>query len=610
MQIWRIAVAIFAVLWCGFVLPQDSLEQQVVNITKATVSQIDLSDPPFEVTLPSLSVRSPRHFKRFRMNADFTVDSLPTDVLWALYFVSLYDGGSVRINGALIGEVETSTAETTVRHARPYMMQIPPKVLRSGINKLQLDWSSRESLTLVSRVLVGPAAVIAPHYESRFFWQNDMAKFSFVYALVVAVILLGIYTLRRHQLSYLLLGLSAIGCAVVFFVYFLPAMPASLYPYWRFVHICGIALFSQCAWLFLIQETQPHNRWFPRFCQFWGALGPFGYLINFWINDNSFFRAFEGFWGMAAGLIGLYPVALLAISVFKKQSWRKLVFLLATILAIIVGVLDMYLQSSGTSKFGNYGYSLQVVSSVWLTALTSVLISDFISSLTQQDAQRRVMEQRLEQQQSELGKMYESTQQIERDKAALEERQRIMQDIHDGLGSQLITSLALSERGGLSRVQTSLLLRECIDDLRLAIDTMSGNDDQFSVAAGNLRFRMEPRLRAAGVTLKWDSSNFADDCVVPAGQTLPLLRIMQEVITNALKHANAQHIFVALRSSVCELVLEMKDDGVGFDYDQVRKGKGLSGIEKRARALGATLSMTSEPGATAISLYLPLQFKP
>jgi signal transduction histidine kinase len=558
------------------------------------------------LTLPSLTVRSPRLFKRYRLNADFTVDNLRSDQLWALYFVSLYDGGSVRINGALLGEVQTSTPETTVRHARPYMMQIPPKILQAGVNRLEVEWGARESLTLVSRVFVGPMSVIAPNFERRLFWQNDMAQVSFVYALVVAVILLGIYSLRRHQRSYLLLGLSAIGCAIVFFVYFLPPMPAGLYPYWRLLHIGGIALFSQCAWLFLILETQPDNRWFPRLCQSWGLLGPFAYLMNFWINDNSFFRTFEGVWGVTAGLIGLYPVGLLLISVVKKRSWRKLVFLLATILAIVVGVLDMLLQSSGASKFGNYGYTLQVVSSVWLTALTSVLISDFIASLSQQDTQRRLMEQRLTQQQSELGKMYESTQQIEREKAALEERQRIMQDIHDGLGSQLITSLALSERGGLSRDQTSLLLRECIDDLRLAIDTMSGNDDQFSVAAGNLRFRMEPRLRAAGITLKWDSASFSDDCVIPAGQTLPLLRIMQEIITNALKHAQAQHLSVSLRSTSSELLIEISDDGVGFDFNQVRKGKGLNGIEKRARGLGAKLTLTSHPKLTTLHLILPI----
>ena len=122
------------------------------------------------------------------------------------------------------------------------------------------------------------------------FWQNDMALVAFVFAIIVALMLLIIFFLRRNQKSYLLLGLSAIGCAIVVFVYVLPVMP---------------------AWLFLIRETEPKQVYFSRLCLAWGLLGPAFYLANFWINDVSFSRLFEGLLGIGAGLIGLYPIGLL-----------------------------------------------------------------------------------------------------------------------------------------------------------------------------------------------------------------------------------------------------------------------------------------------------------
>ena len=598
------AFAVLAVFCWPLASAADAPSNNVIAITKARLFEPSTPGQVVEVELPYMNMRSPRTFKQFKLTAEFTVADSQASALWAVYFLSLYDGGRISINGVPAGDVQTSTDAVTVRHARPYFFQIPPKLIHDGVNQLEVVWSARETLTLVSRIFVAPVELITRDYQQRLFWQNDMAQAALVYALVIAAMLLGIFMLRRNQRSYVLLGLSAIGCAIVVFVFALPPMPSWLYPYWRFVHIAGIALFTQCAWLFLMTQGQPNNRWFPRLCMFWGVLGPTVYIVHFWLYDSSFFRSFEGFWGISSGLMGLYPVAMLGMSALREFSWRKLVFLLATLMAISVGVLDIYFQATGSSQFGNFGYSLQVVSSAWLTALASVLIGDFISSLTEQDNQQRAMTVRLAEQESVLVGLYESNQQNERDRATLEERQRIMQDIHDGLGSQLISSLAMSEKGALTVDQTNVLLRECIDDLRLAIDTMQGNDDQFGVAAGNLRFRMEPRLRAAGIALQWDTSGLPGDNVVPATHTLPLLRIMQETISNALKHAGASQISVRINVADQHLNIEIHDNGRGFDIDNVRMGKGLSGIQKRARSMGAVLSIASNAG-TLIRLSLP-----
>jgi signal transduction histidine kinase len=605
----RCVCVIAALLFGQWVLSAPNADQTVVVIDHAQLIDQDAPGVISKLTLPSLTLHEKRHFRWFRLESDFLVRDLGESALWAIYFTSLYDGGTVRVNGVVIGQVETSSLESTVRHARPYLFHLPPNLIRAGANRLQVEWAGRETLTLVSKVFLGPVELITPVYQQRLFWQNEMAQVAFVFALVVALMLLVIFYLRRNQSSYLLLGLSAIGCATVVFVYLLPTMPSWLYPYWRLLHISGIALFTQCAWLFLIRESDPQQIWFQRVSVAWGVLGPFYYLLNFWINDVSFSRPYEGIWGVGAGLIGLYPVALLIRSVWRQLAWRKVVFLAATILAIVVGVSDILLQTTGRSTFGNVGYSLQVVSSLWLSALTAVLMTDFVSSLTEQDRQRKRMAVKLAEQQNALATLHDTDRASARERATLDERNRIMQDIHDGLGSQLITSLALSERGALSPEQTSLLLRESIDDIRLAIDTMSHTEDQFAVAVGNLRFRMEPRLRAAGISLAWDSTGFTESSQLQTAQTLPLLRILQESITNALKHSQATRIAVHLSAKDGFFTMRISDNGKGFERDQIRPGKGLSGMEKRARGLGATLSVSHAPG-TVIAVRLPLDNRP
>jgi signal transduction histidine kinase len=445
---------------------------------------------------------------------------------------------------------------------------------------------------------VGPLQALEPIYRSRLFWQNTMAEIALVHAMVIAAILLSIYSLRRHQVNYLRLGMGALGFSIIMLTYMLPPMPGWFYPLWRSIHIGGIGLFTVGAWLFLIGEAQPSNRWFPRLCMFWSAIGPLVYLVHFILTDITFYKWFETAWGGISGLIGLYPVALLAHSIWRQWAWRKFIFILATMCAIVMGIADILLQGTARSALGSTGYGLQMVSPLWFTALTVVLVLDFARSLVREDEQRKRMASELAKQEKDLVLLHEISQQREREKAALHERKRIMQDIHDGLGSQLISSLALSERGHLNAAQTSLLLRDCIDDMRLAIDALSGDDDQFIVAAGNLRFRMAPRLEAAGIQLRWDAREWSNDEAVTAAQTLPLLRIIQEAFTNTLKHASAKTLSVTLRSTARRVEVILEDDGCGFDIGSTSMGKGLHSMEKRARGIGAALEVTSTAAST------------
>ncbi|RYZ05549.1 MAG: hypothetical protein EOO24_12300, partial [Comamonadaceae bacterium] len=259
--------------------------------------------------------------------------------------------------------------------------------------------------------------------------------------------------------------------------------------------------------------------------------------------------------------------------------------------------------------FSDVGYTAQAVSPIWAGAIVIVLVKDFADSFKRERDLHQSMVRRMQQQEQQLRQLHEKDQLRERERATFEERQRIMQDIHDGLGSQLVSSLALSERGALDARQTSALLRECIDDLRLSIDSLAGSDDSFAVMAGNLRFRMAPRLRAAGIALRWNSAGLHDADGVRGVNALPLLRIMQESLSNALRHSGAREIGVTLESIDEGLRIRIQDDGHGFEPAEVRPGKGLGGMEKRARAIGARLTVSQDDGTT-VEVVVPRPARP
>lgn len=580
-------------------------EERVVRIARATLYDLDRGTQQALSDLPARRLLVPRGYRRFKLEADFELPSKDAAPLWAVYHRQLSDGARVSINGVIVGDVPSSTPDTAVLNVRPFMFVVPPELLRDGSNRLEMQWATHDSIQHIAAVFFGPADVVRADYERRFFWQNTMAQVGLDFALVNAAILVGIFALRRQELRYLLMGLTALSWANVCFAYLLPPMPAALYPYWHLARLIGIAGVAGFCWAVLWLDTEPRHPFFGRLCLVWAAVGPLWYLVNLWLNDTTDSNAIEAYWGGALVALGLYPMARLARALLRRWDWQRGVFVLAAVAGMLAGSADLMMSATGTGMFGPIGYSAQATSPLWFTAMVAVLVKDFADFLVSQRQQNERMASKLAEQHVALQRLHELDQRRERERAALQERQRIMQDIHDGLGSQLVSSLALSERGALDARQTSALLRECIDDLRLAIDSLAGSDDSFAVMAGNLRFRMEPRLRAAGITLKWNSAALHDAAVVPAGHTLTLLRILQESLANALRHSEASEIAVTLSADAQRLLIEVRDNGQGFDPQRVRLGKGISGMEKRARGIGAELEIDGSHG-TRVSVTLPL----
>ena len=194
----------------------------------------------------------------------------------------------------------------------------------------------------------------------------------------------------------------------------------------------------------------------------------------------------------------------------------------------------------------------------------------------------------------------------ERERTVADERQRIMQDMHDGLGSQLLTSLAAAERGALDPKGIAQVLRDAIDDMRLAIDTLSPGREGLLEALGNLRYRLEPRFRAAGVELRFAYRDLPDILDVPQEPALQILRVLQESLTNVLKHARARQasVEVAILHAPTRFMLAISDDGGGFDPSARGRGRGLSGIRRRADHIGAVLEIASDARGTRVTLTL------
>jgi two-component system, NarL family, sensor histidine kinase UhpB len=199
----------------------------------------------------------------------------------------------------------------------------------------------------------------------------------------------------------------------------------------------------------------------------------------------------------------------------------------------------------------------------------------------------------------------------EREATMLQERTRIMRDMHDGLGSQLLGLLLQARSNKIGHDALVRGIETSLDDLRLVVDSLDMKAGSLSEALGEFRRRMEPRLEAAGVALVWRVQDVEETPAIGPGAMLQVFRILQEACSNALRHASPQTIEVSLaRDDAGVLVVSVADNGSGFDVATTGAGRGMASMRARASRIGGQLEVVSAPGDTRVSLVLPASSGP
>jgi two-component system sensor histidine kinase UhpB len=234
-------------------------------------------------------------------------------------------------------------------------------------------------------------------------------------------------------------------------------------------------------------------------------------------------------------------------------------------------------------------------------------------SIVQDVTERKRINNELEQttrQLRELVSNYEALQ--------VAERKLIAREVHDELGQTLSTLRfnisMLNSKFGTDNPDLSTLLKnmkELIDHAIFGVRNVSEN--------------LHPAVLNLGVflSIKWLCENFTSNFEIPCifnspepsiklaeNRAIVLFRIVQESLNNIMKHAGAQTVQVSLSASNDQMSIEVRDDGKGFEIDAPKSQKtfGLFGMRERVRAVGGSLTITSERGTgTRVWASIPIQ---
>jgi signal transduction histidine kinase len=207
------------------------------------------------------------------------------------------------------------------------------------------------------------------------------------------------------------------------------------------------------------------------------------------------------------------------------------------------------------------------------------------------------------------------------DHAVLEERTRLAREIHDTLAQQL-TGIVLeleaadtllvrgSERRAKSSVERAReLARDALQEARSSVWNLRPAPLSATGLVAAIGHEVEAWEERTGIPARFRARAVPPHPPLSPTAEVALLRIGQEALSNAARHGKPEHVDVELRAHAQELILSVRDDGVGFDPAATAPREdcfGLDGMAERARNAGGSLTVVSAPGqGTTVTTRLP-----
>jgi PAS domain S-box-containing protein len=212
-------------------------------------------------------------------------------------------------------------------------------------------------------------------------------------------------------------------------------------------------------------------------------------------------------------------------------------------------------------------------------------------------------------------KLYE--QRIAEEKRHLLEKEKILMDLHDGIGGittniSILSELAqqMTDMDGIKKklATISRLSREGISEIRGFMRSLDTRELTWRTFAAELRSQGMSLLEPHAV--KFDLDSVVEDGHEQPGSLLwvNVFKIYKEALTNVVKHAKADSVFVKLQVSDRGLFLTVQDNGTGGEALRGTGGRGLANMKRRAGEIGGTVTISSGRG-TVVHVEIPLPIK-
>ena len=543
----------------------------------------------------------------------FALSSVPA-IPYGLYIPRLGNAYEVWLNGALIqrnGDMNRAGGADFAKGPRHIV--ITPMLL--GLQNV---------LHIVVRADVGRRAGLAPMvlgpYEETYplYLSDYRTRSTGTFGVVLLSCLIGLiamvlwmtqverifYTTHlQHTVRdrlYLFAGIAEL-CWTIRVCDAILETPPLVWPWWGVVTVLSLAAWVASMMLFCVELANwshlPATAWLRR----WLWLEVTGTAAA---ASIALFFGYPLVLTVAYATLGVTALVFLAFYIWKAVHGGLFLHKIVAgtlLLNTMVGLRDWYMFRVSEAFGGN----------TWMrySSILFALTLGYVVILRFRDASGHArdllvnLESRVAEKESELKATYDHVEKMAREQERGFERSRILRDMHDGVGSHISVAMRQLQSGKATDGQVLQTLRESLDHLKLSIDAMNAPNGDITVLLANMRYRLEPRLKAADVLLLWDVDLIEPLERLDSNAMRQLQFMVYEALSNVLQHSHAKTVRIELAQAPHGVRLRVVDDGCGFDVSTAPH-KGLAALRTRAIAVGGTVHIHSEPGNTVFEILL------
>lgn len=534
---------------------------------------------------------------RFRVRLPRTPDAV-----WGVYLPRVVMNGQVWVNGVALGYSGSMTDPVTRNWYQPLLFTVPDKLWHPGENLIHVrvvsGYQSRDGLAPIQ---VGPINELAHTHQWRQWLQIDGQRVIHVALITMGLLMMLVWLRDRSQAAFGFMGLSAVLWGVSTLMLLSPT-PFTTLPTWEVACALGMTWYqlALCTAFYRFGEVR--------------ARGVYVLLGLMAVLALPYYL----FWSEQVGTVWVFVVVyVLALGGMGRAIWHVwrhrrpdgLWFVLGCAMLVPAGWHDVLIVM-GRLPFDAI-YWLGLMGPAVIVCSFVILVGDYSRSRRALHELNQNLAARVAERELALRESFVRLAGLERAQAVSAERSRILKDMHDGVGAHLTSALRQLHPQADQPVDVPLVaqtLRDSLDQLKLSIDAMSLQPGDVVGLLASWRFRLTPRLKAAGLSLVWEVDELP---TWPAGQA-PFMRQLQyilfEGLSNVLQHSGATTLVLQAQASGDHLIISLIDNGRGWPAEGFTRGQGLLTMQGRATHIGAELSfLTPESGGLVLRIALPLR---